>query len=71
MKLRHKLYPSPLVYTSDAGEARFEDYIFETEDKKLGEALKKSSDIELVAPAKTKNRSASSSRASSQTQESD
>ena len=52
MKLRHTLYPSPLVYTAHDGEAHFSGYHFETSDRKLGEALRKSRDIVEVRPPK-------------------
>lgn len=50
MKFRHTVYPSPLVCTS-AGDVKFEDHTYETDDKKLQAALKKTRDVEVV-PAK-------------------
>lgn len=53
MKLKHLVYPSPLVYTSE-GKAKFSDYHFETKNKKLAEALRAQDDIvEVKPPRKT------------------
>lgn len=49
--LKHTVYPSPLVYT-EHGKARFSDFHFETPDKKLGNALRKSPDIVEVKKAR-------------------
>lgn len=60
MKLRHSLYPSPQVNTR-AGEARFSDYHFETEDEDLASALLESEEIvevEEEEPKKTAKPSA-------------
>ncbi len=57
LKLRHKTYPSPLIFLSNGDVARFEDYEFETTDKKVIDELKKNPDIEPAKKPAQKNSS--------------
>lgn len=45
--LRHELYPSPQINTTDHGEVRFSEHEYETDDTNLARVLMKDPNIVL------------------------